>query len=57
MLPVLAMDDDPEANHAKHLAAELKRKDRKTIILALHPGEVATCVIFSLCAVLCTTTR
>jgi NAD(P)-dependent dehydrogenase (short-subunit alcohol dehydrogenase family) len=28
----------------RHLAAELKRKDDDTIILAMHPGEVATCV-------------
>jgi len=28
----------------RHMAAELKRKDDDTIILALHPGEVATCV-------------
>jgi NAD(P)-dependent dehydrogenase (short-subunit alcohol dehydrogenase family) len=26
----------------RHLAAELKRKDDDTIILAMHPGEVAT---------------
>lgn len=26
----------------RHMAAELKRKDSKTTILALHPGEVAT---------------
>lgn len=26
----------------RHMAAELKRKDDDTIILALHPGEVAT---------------
>ncbi|PGH34567.1 hypothetical protein GX50_02650 [[Emmonsia] crescens] len=26
----------------RHMAEELKRKSRKTIILALHPGEVAT---------------
>ena len=30
----------------RHLAAELKRKDDDTIILAMHPGEVATCVHF-----------
>lgn len=28
----------------RHMAAELKRKDDDTIILALHPGEVATYV-------------
>jgi len=34
----------------RHMAAELKRKDDDTIILALHPGEVATYVfcMFSL---------
>lgn len=26
----------------KHMAAELKRKGSKTIVLAMHPGEVAT---------------
>jgi NAD(P)-dependent dehydrogenase (short-subunit alcohol dehydrogenase family) len=26
----------------RHLAAELKRKDDDTIILAMHPGEVST---------------
>lgn len=26
----------------RHMAAELKRKDDDTIILAMHPGEVAT---------------
>ncbi|OJD18690.1 hypothetical protein AJ78_01305 [Emergomyces pasteurianus Ep9510] len=26
----------------RHMTEELKRKGRKTIILALHPGEVAT---------------
>lgn len=29
----------------QHMAAELKRKDDDTIILAMHPGEVATFVI------------
>jgi NAD(P)-dependent dehydrogenase (short-subunit alcohol dehydrogenase family) len=28
----------------RHMAAELKRKDDDTIILAMHPGEVATYV-------------
>lgn len=28
----------------RHMAAELKRKDDKTVILALHPGEVSTYV-------------
>lgn len=28
----------------RHMAAELKRKDDDTIILAIHPGEVATYV-------------
>ena len=32
------------ANHCKHMAAELKRKDADTIIIAMHPGEVATYV-------------
>lgn len=26
----------------KHMAAELKRKGSRTIVLAMHPGEVAT---------------
>lgn len=30
------------AESAQHMAAELKRKDDDTIILAMHPGEVAT---------------
>jgi len=30
------------ANHCKHMAAELKRKEDDTIIIAMHPGEVAT---------------
>ena len=29
----------------RHMAAELKRNDDDTIILALHPGEVATWVL------------
>ncbi|TID24092.1 Short-chain dehydrogenase/reductase SDR [Venturia nashicola] len=29
----------------RHMAAELKRKDDDTIILAMHPGEVATFVV------------
>jgi hypothetical protein len=28
----------------RHMAAELKRKDDDTILLAMHPGEVATYV-------------
>ena len=28
----------------RHMAAELKRKDAKTTILAMHPGEVLTYV-------------
>lgn len=28
----------------RHMAAELKRKDDDTILLAIHPGEVATYV-------------
>jgi hypothetical protein len=28
----------------QHMAAELKRKDDDTIIIAMHPGEVATSV-------------
>jgi NAD(P)-dependent dehydrogenase (short-subunit alcohol dehydrogenase family) len=30
----------------RHMAAELKRKDDDTILLAIHPGEVATYVHF-----------
>jgi NAD(P)-dependent dehydrogenase (short-subunit alcohol dehydrogenase family) len=29
----------------RHMAAELKRKDDDTILIAMHPGEVATYVI------------
>ena len=28
----------------RHMAAELKRKDDDTILIAMHPGEVATYV-------------
>jgi NAD(P)-dependent dehydrogenase (short-subunit alcohol dehydrogenase family) len=28
----------------RHMAAELKRKDDDTILIAIHPGEVATYV-------------
>jgi hypothetical protein len=31
----------------RHMAAELKRKDAKTTVLAMHPGEVLTYVPFS----------
>lgn len=31
----------------RHMAAELKRKDDDTILLAIHPGEVATYVHLS----------
>lgn len=37
----------------RHMAAELKRKDDDTIILALHPGEVATYVSYSLLVLFC----
>jgi hypothetical protein len=30
----------------RHMAAELKRKDDDTILIAIHPGEVATYVYF-----------
>ncbi len=45
-LRVRARNSSPQSPHAdainQHMAAELKRKGSKTIVLAMHPGEVAT---------------
>jgi hypothetical protein len=38
-----------DTNSQQHMAAELKRKDDNIIILAMHPGEVATSVCQQLC--------
>lgn len=31
-----------EAEHSQHMTEELKRQQSKTVLIALHPGEVAT---------------